>query len=279
MSCNPSWRGAIRAAVGLALTIVAGGCQTSPPLQRTPYKTLAHKMEVNVGAAALGNFNTEFRVDSNDVNLGTFLDAETELGLGESATVGQFNVLYRFNRRHRIDLGFQNISRSGNTTLTEEIDFGNVTIPAVAVSTEFQTTTISTFYTYNFAVQERWEVGGQVGFVWSDLKLNISVNDDPLEAEANIAAPIPQFGLTGTFAISPKMRIGGAYQWLQLLFGDYQGLIATTRVNLDYDFSRHIGIGLGLVSYQSDADLTFSDFTGTLNYGYQGALFYLRGML
>lgn len=261
------------------VVLSSAGCQKSPPLEETPYKVLAHKMELEVGAAALGNFDTEVRLDSRNVNVGTFLNAEDELGLGKSATVGQANLLYRFNRRHHLELSYMSIDRDGKTTLTEEIDFAGVTIPAVAVTTTFETTSLAAFYTYNFAVQERWEVGGQFGLTWSDINLKIAVDDDPLQAEADIGAPIPQFGLTGYYAVTPKLRVGGAYQWLQILWGDYQGAVTTTKITLDYDILRNVGVGLGLVSYKTDADLTFSDVTGTLNYGYQGALLYLRGML
>lgn len=255
-------------------------CQTSPPLSETPYKSLSHRFELSAGAAALGNFDTELRLDSQNFNVGTFLDAETDLGLGSSATVGNVNAVYRINRRHRVDLSLQQIDRDGTRTLNDSIEVGGETIPAGSVTSHLDTTTLQTTYVYNFAVQERWEVGFTAGLNWTDLDIGIGVTGgQEEEVVAKVFAPVPQLGITGTYALSPKWRVGGAIQWLSIGFGEYQGATHSMRLNLDYDIIKNLGVGLGLLTYQADADVEGDEFAGILNYGYQGAFLYLRGML
>ena len=59
-------------------------------------------------------------------------------------------------------------------------------------------------------------------------------------------------------------------------YGDFDGSLYDVYAGLDYSFSEHVAIGIGINSVKIDLGLTKTNFAGNLDWQYEGALLFLK---
>jgi hypothetical protein len=242
------------------------------------YRNIYRRFYLSVGAAAFEKFNTNMRV-SGDAGLGSDLDLEDLLGLGESSTVARIDGRYAFNRRHWIEFSYFDINRDGERTIANDIIVGDVTIPAGTVDTTFDTAIFKIAYRYNFVTDPRTVIGASFGFHVMSIDSSFKSPSFNVEEDYTVDAPVPLVGLHGAYALSEKWKLSASAEFLQFDIGDYRGLITDTRLTIDHDTFEHFGWGVGFNGFSADATLKGRDgLKSDIEYGYQGLLIYLRFM-
>lgn len=241
------------------------------------YRSLYRRFTLSVGAAAYAKFNTNFQVDG-DASVGANVDGEDLLGLDDSSVVARIDATYAFNRRHSLQLSYYDIDRDGERTIPNDIQVGDVLIPAGEVDTEFATEIIKLTYRYNFVTDPRTVIGASFGIHLMQIDLAVRSISFNVEETFKVAAPLPLVGLHGAYALSEKWKLAAAAEFLQFDLGDYRGLISDVRLTLEHDTFENFGWGIGLNSFRSDAKVEDDDLSTELEYGYQGVMLYLRLM-
>ncbi|MFT5478944.1 MAG: hypothetical protein ACI8Y8_004317, partial [Planctomycetota bacterium] len=127
------------------------------------YANIYRPFELSMGGVIYASFDTSVRV-STPVVLGALLDLEDLLGVDSSTSVGRLDASYAFNRRHRVDLAYYDIRRSGTRNTLSDLDIGDVVIPAGGIQTEFNTEVLKLSYRYNFVRDYRTAIGASFGF-------------------------------------------------------------------------------------------------------------------
>jgi hypothetical protein len=159
------------------------------------YDNLYRRFGLSVGAGVLDNFDSTVRVDSGSL-VGAILDMEDFLGLDESQSVVRLDTHYAFNRRHRIDLSVYDLGRDGTKVVGEDLQIGEVVIPAGEVDTTFDTLIVKLDYRYNFVADTRTTIAASFGFHTMGIDLAFESADFDVEESFDVTAPLPVLGRT-----------------------------------------------------------------------------------
>jgi len=244
------------------------------------YTNLYRKFTFSGGFAAYADFNTQLQVNSTTAGAGANIDMENLLGLDESSLVARFDGRYAFNRDHWLEFSYYDINRDGDRTIAEDIQVGDVVIPAGPVKSEFDTTIVKLAYRYNFVTDPRTVIGASIGIHLMAIDAKIQSESVNVDERFKVNAPLPLLGLHGAYALSEKWKLAADAEFLQFDVSAYHGLITDTRLTLEHDTFHNFGWGIGFNGFRVNGQIDGnSDLVAKLDYGYQGLMVYLRFML
>lgn len=263
-------------AIPVAAVPVSAG--TVVPAAPEHSANIYRKMGLRVGGVAYGSFDTTVQVNS-DSGIGAILDFEDLLGVSASTNVFRMDAFYAFNDRHRIDFGYYDINRTGTRTLAEDVQIGDVIIPAGDTVSTFGTNIMKLNYRYNFVTDPRTVLAGSFGFHVMKIDLGLRSPTFAVEESFGVTAPLPVFGLHGAHALSSTWSLYASGEIFQIEIEDYGGTLSDFRLGLAWDVFEHVGLGFEMNSFNMGATVEDGPLTAEVEYGYSGFGVYLRGYL
>lgn len=272
MSSTPSpVAAACLSLIALAAPALAGAAE-APNL-------LDDRFNVSLGTFAVRT-DTTVRVDGSVTDLGTPIDWEETFGKGD-ANRFRVDAYWRFAERHKLRALVFDSRANRTVTLDREIEFDGEFFPVNArVDSEFGFSIYELAYEYAFLRRDRYELAASVGVHYTDLEASIAgtvrtpagTASRSASREASVGAPLPVAGLRGTWALPGNLWLGASAQFFKLSVGDYDGSLQDLRVALHWQPKRWLGIGVGYNRFRLDVDATAKDFTGTLDWVYEGPI-------
>jgi hypothetical protein len=237
------------------------------------------------GATVL--LSTTFRIDNSDGTRGTELSFD-DLGISSSAFSPALGAAWRPGRRHRLVVGYVNVNRSGDKTLTKDIDFSDTTFTAgLQLQTKFSAPTAGLTYQFAFLAKEKVQVGVQaaLGVVFFKVGIDAVAGVSSGGADSTIVQYSASESLSGpTAALGLYSEFRAGNHWY---FGVNGGAIGATVGNISatswifganarYYLSNHwaLGGGWSLTGIKVTADELGSgsglstDFTGSIKYSF-----------
>jgi len=256
----------------------ASAAVVQAPAPEEPYANINRKASLRVGGVALGSFGTTLQV-SSDVGVGAVIDLEDLLGMKTSDQVLRIDGAYAFTKRSFVELSYYDISRKGSVSLAEDIEVGDVVIPAGGVRTSFGTEILELAYRYDFVADTRTRIGASLGL--HVMRLDFGIESSSFDIEESFAGtlPLPVLGLRAEYALSRDWSLYTSYELFQLRIDGLGGAISDLNIGLNWDFSDHVGLGLEAGSFLLDAEAKDGDLEAKVRYGYQGLGLFLRGYL
>ena len=236
---------------------------------------------------SLGGFSTTINSDVGLGAKGLNLEVNVEDALDMDSSVSVFRVdgLWRFSRnlRHRLDLGWFDISRDSSTTLLQDITIGDTIFPlGTEVTSSFDLQIFKGAYSYSFFQDDRMDMGVSFGlFVMPiDFKIDASGAFEGHESES-ITAPLPVLGFRTDFAITPKLFLKFNVDFFYLEIDQFEGAVTDTKFALEYNAFKNIGFGIGLERFNiyikaEGEDYPNIDFNGTFEFRYVGLMAYCK---
>lgn len=228
-------------------------------------------------AITVGYFFTN--VDSN-LNLGTTgvqgrVDGEDVLGLDDNPQVWRIDAFWRITNRNRIDFMYYDLSRDGRKTIGVEIDDpNNGTIPiGTETKTKFDFRLAKLTWAFAFFKDERIEISGGLGAYILSVDFKLSADGDKIE-DTDFTYPLPAFRLGAAFAITDTVMLRQSVDWFYLAYKDFTGNIVDIGVNLDWNFWKYAGIGIGYNFMYMEASQNKDDFLSEIDMTYNGLLLY-----
>lgn len=261
------------------LAAVAWICVGAGSVRGADEKQLKNtKLSMGVGAGYV-RFDTNFKFTEKDSGLSAFVDAEGTLGLPESDTVGIVYGRYRFSKKHALGFSAFRIKRE-NSLFADQLNLGDWTITGEAKLTD-DTDFYYLNYTYTILQDERSRVFAAFGLYGLNLSYRldlfgeISYQGEPLadetyEAVASAFAPLPMFGLDAIFALTKRWWLGTK---ITLVGGSYRDITAgvlDTSVRSGYEFSKHVGVIIGIEYFNAGVTIDDEDVKTEVAYGYDG---------
>lgn len=229
------------------------------------------------GGISLGAFitdrNTEARLDSETLGMGTVIDVEDDLGLDSSDTVARLDAYYRFNPRHRIDFSIFDLSRDATATIDRSIQFGDEIFDINStVSSEYDLTIYKIAYTYSFLQRDNGYLGvaGGLYVLSNDISLT-DANTGQFESDG-LTAPLPVIGLRGDYRLTPRLMLRSSAELFAIEYDNVDGRLFDFYIGLDYHFHDNFAVGLGYNNVSLDVDADGSEFNGALDWLYDGVL-------
>ena len=233
------------------------------------------------GSILLGAFVTDratsARLDSSS-GTGSDIDLESDLGLEDSTSVARLGGYFWFKPRHRFDFSIFDLSRDASRQIQETIDFGDQIFQInTVVNTSNDVTIYKADYTFAPLNRPRGFLGVIGGLYVSANKLTLSSPSVGTAESEDLTAPLPVLGVRGEYKITERIALRGAVQWFGIDTGDVGGRLVDTYIGADYTFSQHIAVGLALNDVSLNVDATDdTGWNGTLDWGYDGILLYLK---
>jgi hypothetical protein len=245
--------------------------------------TLNYKWErfyVSAGGF-LSGLSSDIILGSQQVGLGVSINLEDALGLQSSSLVFRSEAGYHFGKRdrHSLRFGYFGFFRDAKKVIETEIEIGDETFPVgTEVNSKFNWQIYKGSYDYSFYMDDRVKLSASIGIYI----LPISFYTSALglsEEVAEFIAPLPVFGVSSNFAISPKVFLKQYIDLLYLEISGFKGYITNLNIDLEYKPWKHFGFGLGINTYRlnisaAKEDNGFFDFIGQVKTRYTGLLFY-----
>jgi hypothetical protein len=251
--------------------------------EQEPWEKAAFKV-----GGFISSTNTSFRLGSG---AGVDIDVEKLLNLDSTNTVYRLGGLWRFtdNRKHRMDLSWFSLRRSGENTLDQDVEIPQregkdlTTIPAgIKVESYFDLDIYQLAYSYSFLQDDRIDLAAQLGLYIMPISFGIKATGLVDEkGDANFTAPLPTVGFRMDIALAPKWFFRSGTQMFYLEYQQFKGSILAAQGAVEYEPWKHLGIGLGVDSFQMRAeakgeDYPGFDFSGNMEFSYVGLQLYAR---
>jgi len=264
--------------------------QTDGGKEKKPARLTTAKWNVSFGGL-VATFKTETAFLRSGI--GTSIKLESDLNLDRRDESATLDFFYRLRKKGRIGFSYMDFSRFGGGEVSKDFDFGDLDIKGslgAVVDTSLDTNLAKVDYRYSFVNDGRTEAGISGGLAYVDISLrlsgvgSVSVEDGPVgkaefAEEVGVALPVPVFGLFINHGITSKLifRIGA--ESFELSLSGKRGRVFTSFFLLEYYFSKHVGIGGGLVGIDMNYDDTSKeDKEFVVEYRISGAALYLTAV-
>lgn len=226
---------------------------------------------------------TEIRVDALGGSIGTTINLENDLNLDDRKATPYFALRWRMSGKHFLELEQFNLTRSGDQTLSAEIEFGDEVFQIGAiVNSYFDTKVTRLSYSYKFYDSARSRVAFSAGLHRTSLATGITEIDgldpaDPKAVAAEATAPLPVIGISGSWKFNERWSVAGRAQVFRLSVAEYSGRLDHAAVNLEYDPFKYVGFGVGYDLFSINLDIEEKHWQGSVRYRFHGPLLYIKG--
>jgi len=265
----------------LFLSLAANPLMADDSAKDSPWETFGFNAGVFFAYST-----TDLRFGSG---IGVSLNVEDSLGLSSGNSVFRMDGFWRFsdNRRHKVDLSWFSLNRTGTRITTEEFiieppDGEDIPIPIGSeVTSYFDLDIYQLTYSYSFLQDSRMDLAGQFGLYIMPVSFGLSVPDlVNEEADQSFTAPLPVFGLKIDVLIAPKWYFRSGSQIFYVKYEDFTGSLINLRSAVEYNPWKHVGFGLGFdilrMSLEDDGEEGYPgiDLRGNVQFDYSGIMLY-----
>lgn len=221
--------------------------------------------------------DTTTRLDSSTLGRGTTIVLEDDLGLDSTQTVIRVDGYVRITERHRLDFSVFDLSRESRSTIDQDIQFGDDVFPINStVNTSFDIDIYKIAYTYSVWSTDQGFLGADFGLHVADLTIALSEPSAGQFELGSVTAPMPVIGIRGEYYFTPRLRLAGAAEHFALEYNDIDGRLTDVYLGLDYKVMDNLGLGVAYNYVTADIDTVKSEFSGALDWQYDGFLLYFK---
>jgi hypothetical protein len=277
-----------------ALAAGAALAQTSPGAATTSSLTPTEQLLTDSFVLDLGGFIVSSNIDgslSGNANTDNQnLDFNKTFGTNADQTRVRADFLWRITPRQAVSFAYFNDSVSRTRTLDQDIPWGDYTFLAnaqVTAQTKFN------IYegTYQFALLNNrdYKLALSAGLHVDELTIKLAGNatvtmpDGTVQSasystkSSSLTTPLPVVGLSGEWAATPHLYVDASAQLFGLRYQGIDGHWTQLWAGATWMFNHHFGVGLAYNRFQTNLDLDKGSFNGRLNFGYQGAVLFVKG--
>ena len=221
--------------------------------------------------------NNTTRVDGTAGMEGTVVDLEGDLGLNRSESVFRIDGYYRFNKKHRLDFSVFDLSRTASTVIQKDIQWSDTLFPIdTTVDSDFDLAIYKLAYTWSFMRRDKGYLGLTAGLYIADFEMRLEAEAiDAMESDG-LTAPLPVFGLRGQYEFTEKLSFLASAEIFALEYEDYSGSLYDIYVGLDYQFFKHVAIGIGINAVELNVEITKNRLDADIDWRYDGGLVFFK---
>ncbi len=252
------------------------------------WSALDETYKLNVGGTVT-DFDTRIRINSRDDSIDNEIDLEEGLGFDSTVRLGFIRGFWRMAERHRLSVLYAPLRRTSEFTLQRDIDVGgNIIKSGAYVDVSVKTHVFDIEYIYSFYKRPNIELGVTAGLYWMNSTAELSAageiiiegSDVPefytdYKANQRLIAPLPLIGMVATYEINDSWRLKAAARFFDVTISDIEGYLFSYYVATEYYFTKHVGVGLSLDSFDVRVKHNGVVFYNTLSYEYSGIAAYM----
>ena len=203
---------------------------------------------------------TQLRVDPDNVNQGTLLSAEDDLGLDDKIDQGRMEFDIRMLERNHVRIDYFKLSRFHEQALPRDIIFGDFTFDAgTTFRSKLDWRVLSVTYTYSFFKFERFEAGLGLGLHIIEAQAEGGEPGTLNREKASEVGIFPTIAATAAFRISKRWALTARAQQFSASPESFEGTLGDYHADVQYRWRRNFALGLGYSKLKTDLLVTDSD--------------------
>ena len=209
----------------------------------------------------LGVFNAR-----NRATVGVGIDGvgNDEIGISNDESNASASLRWRFTENWSFWAQAWTVDNSTTATLKEDISFGEgEETKTIFAGSDIKLATnldiLRLFFGRSFFKKPQSEWGAGLGLHWMELGLDLTTNvatepNDPdingtNSASIKAGVPLPNLGVWYMYSWSPKWVTTVRADWLDVDLGGHSGSMYDVSAGVNWQFSRHVGVGLAYQAY------------------------------
>jgi hypothetical protein len=217
--------------------------------------------------------DVNFRIDGTP---GEPIDISEDIEMSDTESTGSLNFRWRYTKNWSLWGQYWSTKSSETATLTNDVTLGDppVTINAGAtVKAGVESSILRVFFGRSFSSSPQSEWGLGAGLHWMELTASLQLKADVTPpSDINIdesrtvggGVPLPNFGAWYMYSWSPKWVALGRIDWLSVDVGEYSGALHNFSAGVNYQMSKHFGIGLAVNAFNLRAEVNRDGFSGEI---------------
>ena len=247
------------------------------------WSALDETYQLTIGGS-ISDYHSTIRINSRDDSIDNEIDFEDVLGLNNEVRLGWIKGVWRMGKRHRLNLIYTPINRSSSITTSKDIDVGGNVIKAGAfLSTSVSTHVFDIEYVYSFYQRPDLEIGVTGGLYWMNSLVEVAAAGEIIlegedlpefrtdyQANQRLIAPLPLLGIAAVYEINPQWRAKANARYFDVTIGDIDGRILSLTLGTEYYFTKHLGLGASIASFDLSVQQNGVVFINSLQYEYVG---------
>ncbi len=245
-----------------------------------------HPLQSDPFSFALGAFfpdvSGKFWKNSPDGDDGTDVDLHDDFGVDNSQTLPAFALTWRFSNKSRLQAEYFTFGQSNSHALDKEIDWGGLDFAVGAtVKSNMDLGIIRAFYGFSFIKDDKKELGAGAGLHYLDIDVSLkgdaTINGEPvLDVARGIddGAILPNVGIYGNYALSPKWLLIGRVDWISANIDIYDGSFWNVEGAIQYQTFEHFGVGLSYRYIAFDIEVDDNGGWGMMDIDYTGPMLF-----
>jgi len=220
---------------------------------------------------------TAVRLDADNGDVGTPVNAELDLGLRDHSDAGDVEVETRIRERHRVRFTYFKLDREATRQLDRQISFGNDVYEIDdVVSSRIDMRNFGLTYSYEALHLDRAEAGLSFGINLVEITAAAEVQARAIREEESRAGPTPTFGVHALLRITRRLHMDVRAEYMQLGIDDFEGSVTSLFGSIVFRFNRNIGVGLGYKLLETQVDSQGEGETGNFTIENSGGVAFLR---
>ncbi len=216
------------------------------------------KFNIRVGNYSILNDETTIGLLSDKI-VGVSLSTTRDLGMAGRNNTVFIHGYYRFNPDHAVQYSWYRNNRKGETVLDKEFEWNGETYPVQAnLKSEYDTSIYKASYQFSFHHDPKVELSLLAGLHITGIRLALegTFQGDVVADEAtSFTAPLPVVGFRMGYDIIPnKLVWTNQVEFFYLNFTDFQGSLTDFSTDIEWRFSKHVGVGAAIRSTRMALD-------------------------
>ena len=222
--------------------------------------------------------DTFLRLDQENGQPGTELNAEQDLGLEEKPTMARAEMIIRLRERNRLRVDYFKLTRYGDQVLDQTIVFGDQTFLAnERAQTMIDWRQLNLTYTRSLLYFEKFELGAGLGIALLETRARGEVRARNVRESEDGVAPFPTFALDATWRFARHWSLNVRGQTFTANTDDFDGTLSDYHGDVQYRWRKNFTFGLGYTSLKISAESTSTDdLTGKFDQDISGPEFFIR---
>jgi hypothetical protein len=226
-----------------------------------------------------GKVSTEARFDPSQTVPGTSFSAERDLGLTDRADQFNAEAMFRFEERNRLRVSFLDLRRGGDTTLDQDIQYGNqLFLKGEEVKSELDYRQFDLTYTYSFLRSKWYELGAGLGVLLLEAETSADVPNTPKIATFSgvVAVPFVAPAIDGTILLDRHWSFNARGEWFRVSINATNGLLDDFHTDLQYRWRSALAFGAGFQWHHVSLHLAKTNPPGDVRLSVNGPEVFLR---
>ena len=199
------------------------------------------------------------------------IDFEQEFRLDENETTGLAEFRWRFGEKWSFWGQYWSVESNGGAVLDEDIEWEDVVFKEGTFAAAGYDVSIARIFFgrtfFNTGPQHEFGLGG--GFHWMEIgsyiegQIKTSIVETEFHRESISAGfPLPNIGAWYMYSWSPKWMVQTRIDWLSATVGDYSGGLWNAQAGINWQITKHFGLGAYYQAFVLDVDVDKDDWNG-----------------